>query len=152
MEPRLAKGVFDRLKTLLLALDRQDRLETAQAFVGWLQSLPEDAHQVDEMALHMVLRAFRAASDPVNFRLLRRLREDTAVALPALMAEVGLGRVPVYDRVSELMQAGLVVQELESEDVRITPLGEGLVDLVEAIRQDVVKEVLAWLVAQPVHP
>ena len=85
-------GLTDRVRNLLLALDRQDRLETAEAFVGWLACEREEG-RLAEAAREVLLRALRAASDSVNFRLLAGLDPVTLVALPELMQRTGLGRV-----------------------------------------------------------
>jgi len=43
------------------------------------------------------------------------------------------------------MQAGLAVQELESDDVRATPLTGGVVELVEHVQQVLREAIEAWL-------
>ena len=137
MEPLLSKiveGLWSRFKGLALALHRQDRLETARDFVGWLESLPDDEEQIAEIATSLTLRALHVATDPLNFRILQRLRREGTVSLKALMAETGLSRIPLHERINLLMQAGLAVQELESDDVRATQLTDGVVDLIEEIR------------------
>ncbi len=141
----IASALFPRVRSVILALDRQDRLETAQDFVGWLDALREDPAQVEELAEQAVLRALRVAADPTNFRILRRLAESTSVPLRALMEDLNLGRVPVHDRINELMQAGLAVQELESDDVRATPLTEAVVTLVESVKRELAGMVEEWV-------
>ena len=140
----IVEGLFTRIKSLVLALYRHDRLETVQDFNGWFETLVEREDELADMALHMTLRALQVASDPVNFRLLRRLKQENTVALRALMAEIDAYRVPTHDRVNILMQAGLAVQELESDDVRITPLGEGIVTWIEAVAQGTAQRLHHW--------
>lgn len=141
----IAGALFPRIRSVILALDRQDRLETAQDFVGWLDALREDSAQVEELAEQAVLRALRVAADPTNFRILQRLAANSNVPLRALMEDLNLGRVPVHERVNELMQAGLAVQELESDDVRATPLTEAMVALVQSISQELAGIVGEWI-------
>lgn len=130
----IVEGLWTRFKGLALALHRQDRLETAHDFVGWLEALPADEAQIADIAMSLTLRALHVATDPLNFRILRRLRQDTSVPLAVLMTETGLSRLPLHERINVLMQAGLAVQELESDDVRATQLTDGVVDMVEVIQ------------------
>lgn len=141
----IAEGLWARFKGLALALHRQDRLDTARDFVGWLEALPADEAQVNDIALSLTLRALHVATDPVNFGILRRLRRETVVPLSGLMAETGLSRIPLHLRLGDLLQAGLAVQELESDDVRATPLTEGIVDLVETIQNGLHQTIKGWL-------
>ena len=138
-------GLFSRFKSLALALHRQDRLETAHDFVGWLERLQENGDEVDEIALDMTLRALRTATDPLNFLILQRLYRENSVSMRALMEVTGLGRVPLHERVNALMQAGLAVQELESDDVRATPVTGGVVELVENLQEALREAIQAWL-------
>ena len=65
------------------------------------------------------------------------------------MAETGLSRIPLHERINLLMQAGLAVQELESDDVRATQLTDGVVELIEQIRdglQQAIEERLVEIV------
>ncbi|MDH3253857.1 MAG: hypothetical protein OEM62_02615 [Acidobacteriota bacterium] len=129
---RIRQGVVDRLRTLVLAFDRQDRLETAQAFVGWL----EDERTAEGLlgdAREMLLRALKVASDPVNFRLLSALDPIEPVDVPTLMSRSNLGRVAVSERVNDLVQTGLAVRELVNDQVRGTELSAGFAAWVEAI-------------------
>ena len=133
----LVAGLVDRVRNLLLALDRQDRLETAGAFVGWLEEQkPED---LGAAAREMLLRAMRRAGDPLSYSLLRRLSslagsdELEGLSLDRLMEATGLGRVAVSERVYDLVQVGLLSRELTSDQVRLTPLGAAAVKLVEGV-------------------
>lgn len=131
-EDEIVGGLTDRLRNLVLTLDRQDRLESARVFVGWLGrrreegALPEDAREV-------FLRALRAASDPLNFRILEQLDLLAPVELSRLMGSLGLERVALSERVNDLLQAGLAVRELVNDQVHGTALGQGLVTLVHEI-------------------
>ena len=141
----IIEGLFARIKSLVLALHRHDRLETAQDFNGWFERLTENREEIADIALHMTLRAIHVASEPTNFRLLQRLQREQTVSLRSLMNTTGMSRVPVHDRINTLMQAGLAVQELESDDVRITPLGEGVVRWLEELIHDLERSIYQWL-------
>ncbi len=128
----IVDGLVARAKNLLRALDRQDRLETAGEFAGWLERQRQGGGLADT-GREILLRALKAASDPVNYRILQRLDPLDAVDLPALMAAAGLERVAVSERVNDLVQAGLASRELIGDEIRGTPLSTGLVALVEGL-------------------
>lgn len=133
-ERAIVDALWARFRTLALALHRQDRLETARAFPGWLEALPENKEQIAGIASSLVLQTLSVASDPANSRILRRLDGEAAVPTADLGADLGLSRVPLYLRMGELMQAGLVVQELDSEEVRCTDLGTAVLALLDALQ------------------
>ncbi len=126
------RGLADRLRNLLLALDRQDRLESADAFVGWLAGEIE-AERLGIHAREMLLRALKLVADPVNLDLLSRLDPLDAVELPALLESTELDRVALSERLNDLVQTGLASRELVGDQVRSTPLATGLVEWVESI-------------------
>jgi DNA-binding IclR family transcriptional regulator len=63
--------------------------------------------------------------------LLRLLEADTD--LDALATLLGLPRLAVWERVNDLVQAGLVARSLEADQAGLTAAGEALVELVESI-------------------
>ncbi len=128
----LATGLVDRLRTLVLALDRQDRLETAEPFVGWLAQRRASG-RLGEDAREMLLRALRLAGDDLNYRILTALDPVQGVALAELMRRTGLERVPASERVNDLAQVGLAVREMIGDEVRGTALASGLVQLIEEV-------------------
>lgn len=148
-EQAIVEALWARFRTLARALHRQDRLETARAFPGWLEALPEDAEQIGAIASSLVLRTLAVASEPANVRILRRLDGEAAVPVARLGADLGLSRVPLYLRMGVLLQAGLVVQELESEDARCSDLGTAVLSLLDALQTrlaDVISERLPEVV------
>lgn len=128
----MVQGLADRTRNLLRVLDRQDRLETAGTFVGWLEGEVRDGRLV-ESTRELLLRALAVAGDPVSFRLLERLDPLEGVELPALMRDTGLGRVAASERVHDLVQVGLASRDLVSDQVRGTALAAGIVALVAAV-------------------
>ncbi len=127
-----ARGVTDRLRTLLLALDRQDRLETAGEFIGWLRR-ERATGGLEEAARELLLRALRVAGDPVNYRLLASLDRLDGVPLRELMERAGLGRVATSERVHDLVQVGLASREMVDDRVRGTALAAAFTELVEEV-------------------
>ena len=124
-------GLVERVRGLLLALDRRDRLETASESVGWLQR--QTREQLDSIAQGMLLRALRAAGDPVNYRILERLDRLNPVNATDLMSETGLDRVAVAEGLNDLAQVGLVTQDVVDGQVRGTSLAVGVRAIVEQI-------------------
>lgn len=136
---------MERTRNLLRAIDRQDRLETAENFVGWLPRQTAEG-RLNESTHEVLLRALRAASDPLNFRILALLDPLTAVEIPALMTETGLGRVAVSERVNDLAQVGMAGRELVSDQIRGTALGAGIVELVRVVATDAAERLSGELI------
>jgi hypothetical protein len=88
--------------------------------------------EVLDTGRELVLRALRVMSDPLDYRLLLRLLESDA-DLEGLGSLLALPRAAVWERVNDLVQAGLVGRSLEVDRVGLTAAGQALVELVEAI-------------------
>lgn len=131
VEP-LVSGLADRLRTLLLTMDRLDRLETAGELAGWL-GRERQAGRLPGHARELLLRALRVAADPTNFRILAALDPLEAVELVELMRRTELARVAASERVNDLVQVGLAAREMVGDQIRSTALAEGVVALVEAV-------------------
>ena len=124
-------GLTDRVRNLLLGLDRRDRLESATEFAGWLSR--QTSNELGDAAREMLLRALRLAGDPVNYSILRRLDPLSSVGIPDLMSWCGLGRVTLSERLNDLAQVGLVSREMIDDQIRATPLAVGLHKWIEDI-------------------
>jgi len=124
-------GLVERVHSLLLGLDRRDRLETANEFVGWLQR--QTREQLDNIARGMLLRALRCAGDPVNYQILERLAELDEANAAALMPKTGLDRVAVCERLNDLAQVGLISQDVLGGQISETSLAVGVRTLVERL-------------------
>ncbi len=122
-------GLVDRVRSLLLALDRRDRLETAGEFAGWLQQ--QTREQLDDIAREMLLRALRCAGDPVNYRILQRLDGLDAVDAADLLRDTDLRRVALSERLNDLAQVGLISRDTVDDQVRGTSLAVGVQAVVE---------------------
>jgi len=128
-------GLVERVRSLLLGLDRRDRLETAGEFVGWLQR--QTREQLDDIAREMLLRVLRRAGDPLNYRLLERLDLLNAVNAANLMPETGLDRVALSERLNDLAQVGLISRDTAADQVRGTSLAVGVRTAVERMAVEV---------------
>ncbi len=91
-----------------------------------------DEGEALDTARELVLRVLRVMSDPLGYRLLRHLLEGDAGSreLGSLLA---LPHTAVWERVNDLVQAGLVGRSLEADRVGLTAAGRAFVGLVEAI-------------------
>lgn len=124
----LGKAVAARLAEVEAAIERYGSF----AFEPGQEAPPPALHPGEgpDAARELVLRALRAAGDPVNYQLLRRLAEGDA-PLAELAGVVSLPRLSAWERVNDLVQAGLVARSLEGDRVGLTPMGQALAELVE---------------------
>jgi hypothetical protein len=127
----IANGAWTRLRNLIGALDRVDRLETSTEFDGWLQDLARDENALETTLREFLLRALREASDPVNFQILRHLQTGGVTKVSDLLTAIRLSRVELVERINSLSRAGLTVQALEGEQVEATNLAAGLLTLLD---------------------
>lgn len=129
------QGLGARLRDLQAAMDRLDSFafrpgESDPAAAG------PGAGEVVAASRDLVLRALGALGDPVNHRLLARLREGET-SIEELMDEVSLPRLAVWERLSDLLQVGLADRSLEAGRACLAPAGEALVGLVERLASGV---------------
>ncbi len=125
----ISNGAWARLRNLIGALDRVDRLETASEFEGWLQELARDEAALDATLREFLLRALQLASDPLNCQILSHLKTSGAASVGDLLVLVHLSRIELVERIASLSRAGLTVQALEGEQVEATELAVGLLTL-----------------------
>jgi hypothetical protein len=124
----LGKALGSRLRDLEAALERYG----AYAFTpGEAEPPPGLAPgEAPAAARELVLRALRAAGDPVAYAWLARLAEgDTP--LSELAGRAGVPRLVAWERVNDLVQAGLVARSLEGDRAGLTAAGQFVVELVE---------------------
>ena len=123
----LGRALARRLAEIVAAIDRYGAFAFAP---GDPEPPPALAPGEKRAAAHeLVLRALRAASDPLNDRVLRRLEEGDAT-LAELAALVSLPRLALWERLSDLVQTGLVARSLEDDRAGLTEAGRALVELV----------------------
>jgi hypothetical protein len=141
----LVEGLWARLRNTLIALDRMDRLESANEFVGWVEAFQRDDAQIDVTTREWLLRALRLAADPLNYQILRALQDSDGMIIAELMRLTHASRVDLTERIKDLAQSGFVAQALESDGVQGTRAAAGLVAWVESLRERMAERVRAGL-------
>lgn len=124
----LGKALAARLRDLEATVERYG----AYAFAPG-QPAPPPALEPGEAgpaARELVLRALRVVGDPSAYSVLRRLAEGDA-PLSELAELLGVPRLVAWERVNDLVQAGLAARALEGDRAGLTPAGQALVELVE---------------------
>jgi predicted transcriptional regulator len=117
------------LRHHMSVIDREDRLESGSG--EWRQTFVDDGEARTAAVEQAVLRALRTALDPVNFQILDRLRGNLGTPIDELAESVGLGRLPLAERLGDMVSAGLVSKIPEANQVAGSALAAALVDLVE---------------------
>ncbi|MCG6958107.1 MAG: hypothetical protein LJF04_19130 [Gemmatimonadetes bacterium] len=84
-------------------------------------------------ATSWVARVLHVATEGDNHRLLNLIAGGEDATVGTLAGVLGRGHTEVADRVSALIQAGLVARDLESDRVGLTELGGGVVELVSDV-------------------
>ncbi|MBI1801634.1 MAG: hypothetical protein HY259_04030 [Chloroflexi bacterium] len=148
----IATGAWERLRNLIGALDRVDRLETSAEFDGWLEKLAGDETALAETCRDFVARALRLACDPINSRLLLCLRGAGPTQVSALIGLADLERVELVERLNELSRAGLTAQSLEGEQVEATPLASNMLLMLDEISRGMVELAKADPLINPKAP
>ena len=132
----IAAGVAGRLRSLVVVLDRLDRLESGSG--EWLAGFAEG--ELPEAATAMTLRALRTASDPANYAILKALGAGESSKIGDLMAATGYGRLPLTERLNDLVQVGLASRLIDTDHAQITAAGAAMVDLIEQLVKQVMAE------------
>ena len=125
----VAAGLAGRLRSLSIVLDRLDRLESGSG--AWLADFNEK--ELPEAAQMMTLRALGTVADPANYALLRTLASGESNKLGDLMAVTGNGRLPLSERLNDLVQVGLASRLIDTDHAQITAAGAALVELIDEI-------------------
>ncbi len=129
----IVEGLWARLRNVLIALDRVDRLATTTGFEGWIEAFQREDAQMDATAREWVLRAMRIACDPLNYKILRAIQSADGTRVAQVMEQTRMARVELAERVKDLAQVGLVAQDLETESVQATRAGAGVIALMEEL-------------------
>jgi DNA-binding HxlR family transcriptional regulator len=128
----IGAGLAGRMRSLVIALDRLDRLESGSG--EWLDGFA--VAELDESATTMTLRMLRTVSDLATYTILQKLETADSHFIPTLMVETGLGRLVLSEQLNDLVQVGLVTRLIDTDHVQITTSGAALVQLVGAIVQE----------------
>lgn len=127
----IASGAWTRLRNLIGALDRLDRLETSSEFESWLPKLAADEEGLSITIREFLLMAVRVAVDAVNWRVLVLLIGSGPAESSTLARELAVSRVELVERTNELARMGLTTQALEGGMIDATPFARGLAQLIE---------------------
>ena len=124
----LGQAAFALLSYLIGVIDREDRLESGTGL--FKQELSDDSEARRRAVEDSVLRTLRMAVDPVNFHMLEILARSSHATTSILSAHVGLPRLAVEERISDLVSAGLAAKVFASGQVAATEIGGELVGLI----------------------
>ena len=135
----VAAGLASRLRALVAALDRLDRLEAGSG--AWLAGFAET--ELHGAATELSLRALRTVADPANFALLQTMAGDDSQPLSQLIDATGLGRLALSERLNDLVQVGLATRLIDTDRAQITGAGASLIRLIDALIAEVTAQYLA---------
>jgi hypothetical protein len=116
------------LDYLMGVIDREDRLESGTG--EWRSTFAADEGAGSEAVRSSVLRLLRLAADAENYAVLEVLASGEGVSIGDLATKLGSGRLPLAERISDLVSAGLVVKVPEADQVRATEAAGALVALI----------------------
>ncbi len=135
----IAEGVAGRLRSLVLVLDRLDRLESGSG--EWLAGFADG--ELPEAAEAMTLRALHTASDPANYAILKALGAGESSKIGDLMAVTGYGRLPLTERLNDLVQVGLASRLIDTDHAQITAAGAAMSELIDLLIGQVMERYVA---------
>ncbi len=135
---QVAGGLTGRLRSLVIALDRLDRLESGSG--EWLSGFAEA--ELAEAATALTLRALQTSADPANFVILTALADDSQ-AIDHLIETTGIGRLVLSERLNDLVQVGLATRLIDTDHAQITAAGASMVKLIDQIVAGVSEQYLA---------
>jgi hypothetical protein len=116
------------LRYQISVLDREDRLESGTG--NWKNDFRSDSTERGLAARESVLRTIQIASNPECFSILEALHKSENLSTDQLVEATGLGRLPLQERVGDLISAGLASKVPEADQVLITSGGHAVVELV----------------------
>lgn len=117
----------DVIRLHMSVIDREDRLESGTG--EWLSTFTSDAEVRSAAARESVLRSLHTATDATNFLILSSLSERVGTPIEAIERVTGLSRLPLAERIGDLVSAGLAVKIPEANQVAGTPAGTAIVGL-----------------------
>jgi hypothetical protein len=116
------------LRYQISVLDREDRLESGTG--NWKSDFRSDSTERGLAARESVLRTMQIASNPECFSILEALHESENLSTGQLVEATGLGRLPLQERVGDLVSAGLASKVPEADQVLITSGGHAVMELI----------------------
>jgi hypothetical protein len=124
----LGMDVAGVLRYQISVLDREDRLESGTG--EWKGSFRSDTTERELAARESVLRTIQIASNPECFSILEALHRSENLTTGQLVEATGLGRLPLQERVGDLVSAGLASKLPEADQVVITSGGYAVTELI----------------------
>lgn len=103
--------------------------------MGTQNEIKEGEKIVNNLALKVTLKMFRAGCDEKNFIILQ------SFPLTAKNVEKELGfKAPMANkRIKELMESKLAFREKAGEEIKLTSLGKDFLDYINSLKEDVIK-------------
>jgi DNA-binding HxlR family transcriptional regulator len=123
---QVAGGLVGRLRSVAIALDRLDRLESGTG--EWLSGFEEA--ELAESATALALRVLRTSADSANYAILVALAADNSLAIDQLMEATGFGRLVLSERLNDLVQVGLATRLIDTDHAQITVAGDSMVRII----------------------
>jgi hypothetical protein len=136
---QVAGGLTGRLRSLVIALDRLDRLESGSGV--WRSGFAEA--ELTEAAAALTLRALQTSANPANFAILKSLAVEYSQAIDHLIETTGIGRLVISERLNDLVQVGLATRLIDTDHAQITAAGASIVQLIDQIVAKVSDQYLA---------
>ena len=124
----LGDAAAETLSHLIDVVDREDRLESGTG--RFRRELSSDERSRRRTVEEAVLRSLRMASDPVNYHILETLTGSGQASTAELGRSLGLPRLAVEERISDLVSAGLAAKVFSAGQVAGTEAGAALVEMV----------------------
>jgi hypothetical protein len=139
VSPALARALAARLRDATAAGEQL----ASFAFTEGAPAPGPELREGEELAIahDFVLRVLHGVSEPLNWELLAAVVPDNGSSLDALAQRLELPRLVVTERVSALIQLGLVARDLEHDAVTPSPAGSALFELICELDADVAR----WL-------
>jgi hypothetical protein len=134
----IAGGLTGRLRSLVIAIDRLDRLESGSG--DWLSGFTKS--ELGEAATALTLRALHTCADPANFTILAALATDDSLAIDQLIEGTKIGRLELTERLNDLVQVGFATRLIDTDHAQITVAGASLVHLIRQIMSEVTSQYL----------
>lgn len=136
---QVAGGLTGRLRSLVTALDRLDRLESGSGV--WRSGFAEV--ELAEAALGLTLRALQTSANPANFAVLKVLAVEESQAIDHLIETTGIGRLVISECLNDLVQVGFATRLIDTDHAQITAAGASMVKLIDQIVAKVSEQYLA---------
>ncbi len=124
----LGQSAADVIRLHMGVIDREDRLESGTG--SWLATFFSDEDVRATAVRESVTRAIHTASDANNFAILSLLSPGIGTPIETIERASGLTRLPLAERLGDLISAGLATKIPEANQVAGTAAGAAMVELV----------------------